>query len=68
MRKLLLAAAAMCGVLALTTLDVSAAPTRAMPTAQVLPGHGMATNVDYYWHHEHYHHRHWQHHYWHYYN
>jgi hypothetical protein len=26
------------------------------------------TNIDYYWHHQHYHHRHWEHHYWRYYN
>lgn len=64
MRKILLAAVAVGGLLGLGSTSVSAAPVttgiHTLPTAHV-------ANVDYYWDHRHYHHRRWRHGHWHYY-
>jgi hypothetical protein len=65
MRKMLLTAAALGGLLAMTTVNASAAPFTAGP--HVAANHGLVTNVDYYYNHHHYHHRHWQHDHWRYY-
>jgi hypothetical protein len=59
MRKILLGAAALCVVTALTSVDGSAAPSAA--SLQIAPSNALVTNVDFYWHHHHYHHRHWGH-------
>jgi hypothetical protein len=65
MRKMLLAAAAVGGLLGLTSLNASAAPSAA--GLHVAPQQGLVTNVDYYYNHHHYHHRHWHHGHWNYY-
>ena len=64
MRKLLLATAAITGLFMTTALSVSAQPYNRPqgPDIRHAP-----TNVDYYWHHQHYHHRHWEHNHWRYY-
>jgi hypothetical protein len=64
MRKLLLAAAAVGGVFALTSAPASAAPSAA--GLQVAPAHALVTNVDYYYNHRHWHHRRWAGGHWHY--
>nr|WP_294526630.1 hypothetical protein [uncultured Rhodopila sp.] len=65
MRKMLIAAAALGGLFAMTATHASAAPSAA--ALHVAPAHGLVTSVDYYYDHHHYHHRHWQHGHWHYY-
>jgi hypothetical protein len=65
MRKMLLSAAVLCVVAALTSVEASAAPSAAI--LHVGPSHPLVTDVDYYWHHNHYHHRHWAHGHYHYY-
>ncbi len=65
MGKLLLAAAALGGLFALTANPASAAPSAT--TLNVAPAHGLVTNVDYYYNHRHYHHRQWHHGHWNYY-
>ena len=66
MRKTLLAAVALGGLTALAASGADAAPSAAgVHMVQPQPA---VTNVDYYWHHQHYHHRHWEHHQWRYYN
>ncbi len=64
MRKVLLSAVALGGLLGLTNVTTAfAAPTvtglHGVPTAQITP-------VDYYNNHHHWHHRHWDHGHWHY--
>jgi uncharacterized membrane protein len=59
MKRLLLAAAALAGLTALTATGGSAAPFNA--GARVAPAQPTATQVNYYWHHRHWHHRHWEH-------
>jgi len=66
MRRLLLAAAALGGLVALTTIEVSAAPSAI--GLHPAPAQGMVTRVDYYYNHHHWHHRRWEHDRWHYYN
>jgi hypothetical protein len=62
MRKLLLAAAAIGGLTAVTTLGAAAAtPAMAVHETRVQP---LVTRVDYNWHHHQWHHRHWEHHHW----
>ena len=65
MRQMLIAAAAVGGLLGLTSLNASAAPSAA--GLNVAPGQEMVTHVDYYYNHQHYHHRRWHHEHWHYY-
>jgi hypothetical protein len=62
MRRLLLAAVALGGLIALTTGGASAAPSAA--GVHVAPSQPLVTNVDYYYHHRHWHHRHWEHNHW----
>jgi hypothetical protein len=66
MRKILLAAVAMTGLFALTSLHASAAPFSGLNGAGAMPAHGLVTNV--YWdgHHHYWHHRRWYHGHWHY--
>ncbi len=64
MRRLLLAAAAIGGLTALTTIGASAAPLGA--GIYVAPAHATITQVDYWHGHHHWHHRHWDHGHWHY--
>jgi len=70
MRKLLLTAAALGGLLGLAPIDASAAPVaverHAAPAAHAPAAHAQVTPVDYYYHHHRYHHRRWQHGHWHY--
>jgi hypothetical protein len=65
MRKILLGATVLCVVAALTSVGASAAPSAAI--LHVGPSHALVTDVDYYWHHNHYNHRHWAHGHYHYY-
>jgi hypothetical protein len=65
MRKILLSAAGLCVVSALLNVGASAAPLAA--GFDVGSSHALLTDVDYYWHHNHYHHRHWSHGHYHYY-
>lgn len=65
MHRLLLAAAAIGGLTALTTLGAVAAPSAA--GVHVTPSQPQLTQVDYYWNHHHWHHRHWEHDHWRYY-
>jgi hypothetical protein len=65
MRKLLLAAVAVGGLLGLTGLNASAAPSGA--GLHIATDQGPVTRVQYYYNHHHYHHRHWYHDHWHYY-
>jgi hypothetical protein len=65
MRKMLLAAAALGGLFAMTSVNASAAPYAKGQHA--VPERGMVTHVDYYHNHHRYHHRHWQHNHWRYY-
>ena len=65
MRKVLLAAAAVCGLLGSTSFNASASPSVA--GLHVAPAAGVITRVDYYYGHRHYHHRRWNHDHWHYY-
>jgi hypothetical protein len=64
MRKMLLAAAVLGGLFALSS-HASAAPSATV--LRVAPAPGLVTDVDYYYNHHHYHHRHWSHDHWHYY-
>ncbi|MFL5254696.1 MAG: hypothetical protein ACJ8AI_17735 [Rhodopila sp.] len=63
MRKLLLTAAALGGLLGLATTGASAAPV-AVERHAAPAAHAQVTPVDYYYHHRHYHHRHWEHGHW----
>jgi hypothetical protein len=65
MRKIFLSAALLCVVAALTSVGASAGVSAA--NLHVGPSHALVTDVDYYWHHNHYHHRHWAHGHYHYY-
>jgi hypothetical protein len=65
MRKMLLAAAAVGGLLGLASVSASAAPSAA--ALRVAPDQGLVTHVDYYYNHHHYHHRRYYHDHWHYY-
>jgi hypothetical protein len=58
MRKILLGAVAMAGLVVLTASDVSAAQSNGLAASHAAPVHGMATDVYYrrYWHHRHWHH------------
>jgi len=62
MRKLLLAAAAIGGLTALTSVGAVAAPSAA--GLHVVPSEPLVTNVDYWHGHHHWHHRHWDHGHW----
>ncbi len=62
MRKTLLAAAAVCGLTAVTAFGATAAPSAA--GVHITPAQPPVTQVDYYWHHHRWHHRHWEHHRW----
>ncbi len=62
MRKILLAAVALGGLTAMTSVGASAAPSAA--GVHVTPSHPLVTHVQYYWHHRHWHHRRWEHHHW----
>ncbi len=64
MRTLLLTAAALGGLTALTTLPAQAATSA--PAIHVTPSQPLVTHVDYYWNRHHWHHRRWEHHRWHY--
>jgi hypothetical protein len=59
MHRLLLAAVAIGGLLAMTAGGASAAPSAA--GLHVAPAKPLATNVDYWYRHHHYHHRHYDH-------
>ncbi len=65
MRKLLLAAVALGGLTALTSVGASAAPLG--DHVRVAPSQASVTQVDYYYNHHHWHHRHWEHDHWRYY-
>ena len=65
MRKVLLTAAALGGLLAVTATGASAAPVTGL---HMVPAPAMVTKVDYYRHHHHWHHRHWEHNRWRYYD
>jgi uncharacterized membrane protein len=62
MHKLLLAAAALGGLTALTAFGASAAPSAA--GLHVVPSQPMVTHVDYYYHNRHWQHRHYEHNHW----
>jgi hypothetical protein len=62
MHKLLLTAAALGGLTALTSFGASAAPSAA--GIHVAPSQPLVTHVEYYYNHHHYQHRHWEHHHW----
>lgn len=62
MRRLLLAAAAIGGLTALTAGGASAAPTAV--GLHVAQAHPTVTQVDYWYHHQHWHHRRWDHGHW----
>jgi len=64
MRRILLAAAAIGGLTALTGFGASASPSAA--GLHVTPPQRLVVNVDYWNHHHHWHHRHWDHGRWHY--
>jgi hypothetical protein len=61
MRKILLAGAAITGLMTLVSLHASAAPFSGLAQARPAAEPGMATDVYWEWHHHHYHHRHWYH-------
>jgi hypothetical protein len=64
MRRILLVAAALGGLTALTAFGAAAAPSAA--GVHVVGSQPPVSQVDYYWHHHHWHHRHWDHSHWHY--
>jgi hypothetical protein len=64
MRKMLLAATALMGVFAISTLTASAAPVGGLANVPSVSDHNLVTNVDYNWHHHHWHHRRWDHGHW----
>ena len=66
MHKILLAAAAIIGLLTLTSLHASAAPYSGMTGVPVTPANGNVTNVYYDWHHRYWHYRRWYRGCWHY--
>ena len=68
MHKILLAAAAITGLLTLASLHASAAPFSGMAGVHVTPANGHVTNVYYDWHHRYWHYRRWYHGCWHYWN
>jgi hypothetical protein len=67
MRKILLAAVALCGLAALTSVGAVAAPS--VTGVRVAPSRPLVTHVDYFDHNHHrWHHRHWEHNHWRYYD
>lgn len=66
MRRMLLAAGALAGLTAMTTLHAAAAPSAA--GFHAAPAQSLATNVDYYWNRRHWRHRHWHRGHWRYWN
>lgn len=59
MRRILLAAAIMTGLLTLTALNASAAPSSGLAGIHPAVAPGMVTKVDWYWNHRRWHHRRW---------
>jgi hypothetical protein len=66
MRKILLATAAITGLLTLISLHASAAPLSGLSGAGAVQAHDNVTNVDWDGHHHYWHHRRWYHGRWHY--
>jgi hypothetical protein len=66
-RRILLAAAAIGGLTALTAFGAAAAPVAGVAT-QVAPAPQHIVQADWYWHHRHWRHRRWEHHHWRYWN